>query len=132
MALLKNKKLANKFVITAYGKIQFSAEGIADVEDSVAEKLATLKDYELVGAENHDEVKKPEEAVDEQKEDEVVDETDSDEEEIIDEEYEEEVDLKAELEAMNVKQLEKYAKENDIDLNGATKKADIISAILGE
>lgn len=38
-------------------------------------------------------------------------------------------DRQRELEEMTVPDLVQYAKENDIDLQGATKKADIIQAI---
>ena len=135
MVTLMNKKLANKNLVTAYGKLQFSAEGEVEVEETVARKLATLKDFSIVGEE---------EAVDETSEDEVgedLTDEESDADEADDENTEndeEETDVeetsitKEELEKMSVKQLEKFAKDNDIDLGSATRKADIIAVILGE
>ena len=121
MVTLMNKKLANKNLITAYGKIQFSEDGTVEVEETVAKKLATLKDFSVVEEETTDE-----EVIDDEVDE--VDEQNAEEEEV-----DEETSItKEELEKMSVKQLEKYAKDNEIDLGSATRKADIIAVILGE
>ena len=132
MAILKNKAFVGKDLITAYGKITFSAEGKAEVEDNLATKLATLNGFSI---EADEEINDEEDTVEEE---DTTEEEDNEEDEQIDESVdEEEADeenpiTREELENMTVKQLEKYAKEMDIDLAGATKKAEIISVILGE
>lgn len=149
MAILKNIRLANSNLVTAFGKFHFSEDGTVEVDDAVAEKLATLNGYSIVDGEEKDDKegnKDDDGKVGNNDGDGHQDGSDngnpdgdgstdggnngnpddgngnSNEEEI----------TREELEELTVKQLEKYAKENEIDLKGATKKADIISAILGE
>lgn len=126
MAILKNTAFANKSLVTAYGKIEFNENGISEVKDFVAKKLANLKGFTV---EESDENLEVEEVVEE----ETTEEVEEIEEELDEVEENEKTSVtREELEALTVKQLEKFAKENEIDLAGATKKADIISVILGE
>lgn len=116
MAILKNVKLANKEIATAFGNFKFSEEGITEMNYDLAVRLAELKDFSLV--EDEEEDAEPDVQIDETEAEEEVE--------------EENLITREELEKMTVKQLEKYAKDNEIDLVDATKKADIVSVILGE
>lgn len=120
MAILKNVKLANKEIATAFGNFKFSEEGITEMNYDLAVRLAELKDFSLV--EEEDEAEEEDAESDVQ-----IDETEAEEDV-----EEENLITREELEKMTVKQLEKYAKDNEIDLGDATKKADIVSVILGE
>lgn len=67
----------------------------------------------------------------EEKETPKVEKSDEDDEDNEDIDTDTDILTEDELSKMNVPQLKKVAKENDIDLNGATKKDDIIPIILG-
>lgn len=148
MALIKCFKRANRIVVTSRGNIEFNKDGIANVEDeALANAIVKLAGYSFVEAEesttqsdtqNEGESQIPEQnnAVEtnstEQTKD--VDEPseskeDADEVEGEETESDEAENEEPDFESMSVKQLEKYAKDNDIDLGKATKKADIISVI---
>lgn len=114
MAILKNMKLSSKEIVTAFGNFRFSEDGTVEMDYDLAVRLAELKDFSLVEDEAEEEDAKP---------DVQIDETDAEEENLI---------TREELEKMTVKQLEKYAKDSEIDLGDATKKVDIVSVILGE
>lgn len=118
MAILKNKRYANAAIVTAFGKIQFDADGKADIDDTAAAKLATLEGFSIDGEVSEVEKKTVKETKSEQVED-------AKEVEADDAEEEDEVDLAS----MNVPQLRKYAKDNGIDLGNAQKKDDIIAVI---
>lgn len=111
MSILRNKNFAGKELITAFGKILFNEKGEANVELVVAEKLATLRGFEVVDS-------KP-----------IGEEVIGDKSEEIIENNIEKADLEA-LNKMNVPQLRKYAKDHGIDLEDATKKDEIIAIIL--
>lgn len=136
MSKIFNNRLKGKQLSTSYGKVQFNSDGVAEIEnEELVEKLLELNGYKLVegdenAAENHQE--KPdagktstaEETTQKNAED-----TSEDEEEddgVAETEYTEES-----LMEKNVPQLKKVAKDNDIDLAGATKKDEIIAIILG-
>ena len=125
MAILKNIRLANSNLVTAFGKFHFSEDGTVEVDEAVAEKLATLNGYSSVDKDEKDDKE------DKKDDDGKVGNDDGNPDDGNPDDGEKEV-TREELEPLTVKQLEKYAKENEIDLKGATKKADIISAILGE
>jgi hypothetical protein len=144
MAILKNIRFANKELVTAFGKIHFDANGTADVEDSAAAKLSTLKGFSVVEEDSSDETENTQETKSEQQEDESEEvsvettEEDSAEQDENAETAEQEdsaaeadkTALHDELEKMNVPQLKKYAKDNGIDIGSASKKDDIIAAIM--
>ena len=151
MSKIFNDNHKGKSIVTAIGLISFDENGIAEVNDEeMVEKLLQLDGYKRPEGEEisdqtkqseqpQNEIKQPEvkdnsseeqstqendeEALDDEEE---VDEEEVDEEKVEGEELTEEV-----LIAKNVPQLRKIAKDNSIDLNGATKKDEIIAIILG-
>lgn len=123
MAILKNIAFANKNLVTAFGKITFDGNGEVHLDDSAAEKLATLDGFSIVEETTTPDTKNAVETKSEQVADEVATDT-------VEEETADEVIDRDELEKMNVPQLRKYAKTNNIDISGLSKKDDIIDAIL--
>lgn len=142
MSKIYNGRHKGSSIATSIGIITFDANGIADVDDEeMVEKLLQLDGYERPDSEEADkqpeqseqpqnETKQPaaEENSSEEENDQKNDEsTSEDEKEKADsEELTEEV-----LTTKNVPQLRKIAKDNNIDLNGATKKDEIVAIILG-
>ena len=117
-------KRAGKKIVANTGKIiEFDSNGIADIKDeNYVANLIELDGFELVDGE-----KIPEKAP-EVKETEVT----LDEETTEVEEVEEAPELSEEfLVDKNVPQLRKIAKDNGIDLAGASKKDEIIAVIIG-
>lgn len=49
MVKLINKSLKNKPLVTKWGKVQFDAEGVAEVNEEVAEMLTQLNGYSVEG-----------------------------------------------------------------------------------
>lgn len=137
MSKIINNRLKGKQLATSYGKVQFNSDGVAEIEnEELVEKLLKLNGYKLVeGDENSDENRQEEpdagktSAAEEttQKNDEDTSEDEPEEDDgVAETEYTEES-----LMEKNVPQLKKVAKDNDIDLAGATKKDEIIAVILG-
>lgn len=137
MSKIINNRLKGKQLATSYGKVQFNSDGVAEIEnEELVEKLLKLNGYKLVeGDENSAENRQEEpdagktSAVEEttQKNDEDTSEDEPEEDDgVAETEYTEES-----LMEKNVPQLKKVAKDNDIDLAGATKKDEIIAIILG-
>lgn len=140
---VQNLSKAGKSVLTAIGSIQFDNNGVAEVKDEdFAKSLLELKGYEP--ADPNAIVEMPEEP--ETTEDAAPEEVDNGEEETseevettedaeagddTDEAGDDNDELINELNAMTVPQLRKYAKDNNIDLQGASKKDEIIPVILG-
>lgn len=127
---IKNIHLINKELITSLGSATFNNEGIAEVVEEIGNALLELDGYsdadneatepEVVNLENK--------VVEEVPVEEAPSEPENDGEEAKEEESD---NLEEELSKMNVPQLKKYAKDNNIELNDASKKDEIISMILG-
>lgn len=149
MSKIFNDNHKGKSIATAIGLISFDENGIAEVNDEeMVEKLLQLDGYKRPeGEETSDQTKQSEQSQNEIKQPEVKDNsseeqsTQENDEEALNDEDEEEVDEEVDEEgeelteevliAKNVPQLRKIAKDNSIDLNGATKKDEIIAIILG-
>lgn len=124
---MKGKKMT-----TSIGIIEFDANGVADIKDeNYVASLMELDGFELADGEQMPE------KVDDNEEVEVP----SEEEESPQETEEETAETPAEEEASefseealadkNVPQLRKIAKDNNIDLAGASKKDEIVAIIIG-
>ena len=128
MSKIFNGNNKGQSIATAIGLISFDENGIAEVNDEeMAEKLLQLDGYKRPDGEGA-----PKQPQSEPKKAEV--ENNSSEEENVEEEKSEgegEELTEEVLTTKNVPQLRKIAKDNDIDLNGATKKDEIIAIILG-
>ena len=147
MSKIFNGNHKGKSIATAIGLISFDENGIAEVDDEeMVEKLLQLDGYERPeGEEVSEQPKQSEHHQNEAKQPEVKenssggentqenDEDNSDDEkEKVGEEKSEGEELTEEvLTTKNVPQLRKIAKDNNIDLNGATKKDEIVAIILG-
>lgn len=135
MVTLVNTAFKNKSLVTSWGKIEFSAEGVAEVEDIVGEKLSKLTGFSL-----GTKVSTPDDENDQKNKNMTLEnqnmasdktETISDNQE--DESQDDETTITAEeLDAMNVPQLKKYAKEAGIDVANLSKKQELIDAILAK
>lgn len=154
MATLKNVAYANKDLVTAYGTFHFSETGETEVDESTGKKLATLQGFSLIGdteepeqendsveqdAEKDEQGENPtpeEENAQETEENDEPESEDEDEEpddsENADEDAEEDEITEDELQEYTVAELKKYAKDNGIDIGTASKKQDIINAIIGK
>lgn len=153
MSKIFNNRLKGKQLATSQGLIQFNAEGVADISnEELVEKLLELKGYTLVegsekSSENPDKTPKVEKTSDEKENTQKNDEDDSksgegndnaEDEEKNDSDEEDEtknddgVWTEEKLAAIkNVAQLKKIAKDNNIDLQGATKSDEIKAIIIG-
>lgn len=152
MSKVFNNRLKGKQLATSIGLIQFDANGVADIADEeMVEKLLELKGYSLAeegenSAQNLEKDSETEKTSPEEKNTQENDENTSedvqDEEDKVEDKSEEvEGDLEdaadegawteEKLANKNVPQLKKIAKDNNIDLNGASKKDEIIAIILG-
>lgn len=124
---LLNLQLKNRILITSKGNFEFDGEGTSDIPDEVAKGLLTLANYSEYKGKNS--------SVKEKKEDEPINIPSKEEKQDIDEISSDKEETKhytrEELEEKNVLQLKKIAKELDVDLDGKSKKDDIIDAILG-
>lgn len=128
MSMIFNNRLKNKELVTSKGKIQFNAEGVADIQDEeLVNKLLELSGYSLFDGEQ------PKKAVESPKEeDESTDEVDESTDEVDDDIFSENDEFTEEsLSTKNVPQLRKIAKDNNIDIAGANKKDEIIAIIIG-
>lgn len=160
MSKILCERMKGRQLNTAFGQFSFDSQGIAEVPDEHVNKLLALSGYKLVGgkpaepkeedeqedasgaqndAENGQVDKTSNEGENDQKNDEgdaeeaEKDGTQEDEEEPEDDEPEKgkpAVTVEY-LNGKNVAQLKKIAKDNNIDLVGATKKDEIIPIILG-
>lgn len=138
MSKIFNNRLKGKQLATSQGLIQFNAEGVADISnEELVEKLLELKGYTLVegsekSSENPDKTPKVEKTSDEKENTQKNDEDDSkSDEENNEEKVVETTFIPEELEGKNVAQLKKIAKDNNIDLQGATKSDEIKAIIIG-
>lgn len=139
MSKIINELLKGKAVVTSGGLITFDSEGVANVDDEeLVERLIQLKGYKRAKEDIQPENPEPqEEAKEEDKVEEVppeeenAQETDESTSEDKEEEAAESKFTEEFLSAKNVPQLKKIAKDNNIDLAGATKKDEIIAIILG-
>lgn len=148
MSKIFNNRLKGKQLATSQGLIQFNAEGVADIpNEELVEKLLELKGYTLVegsekSSENPDKTPKVEKTSDKKENTQKNDEDDSKSDEENDNTEEDETKNDAEgddgvwteekLAAIkNVAQLKKIAKDNNIDLQGATKSDEIKAIIIG-
>jgi len=109
-----NARFKNHKVSFKDKQLHFNEDGIAEVIDEHADLLIELDGYSLVEAEEHDAVS-----------------TDTNiESDEADASENTEISEGTELSNMTIKQLNRYAASENIDLGGATKKEDIISAIV--
>lgn len=138
MSKIFNNRLKGKQLATSQGLIQFNTEGVADISnEELVEKLLELKGYTLVegsekSSENPDKTPKVEKTSDEKENTQKNDEDDSkSDEENNEEKVVETTFIPEELEGKNVAQLKKIAKDNNIDLQGATKSDEIKAIIIG-
>lgn len=157
MSKIFNNRLKGKQLATSQGLIQFNAEGVADISnEELVEKLLELKGYTLVegdgkSSENPDKTPKVEKTLDEKENTQKNDEDDSKSDEENDNaedkeknDSDEEDETKNDAEGddgvwteekltaiKNVAQLKKIAKDNNIDLQGATKSDEIKAIIIG-
>ena len=157
MSKIFNNRLKGKQLATSQGLIQFNAEGVANISnEELVEKLLELKGYTLVegsekSSENLDKTPKVEKTSDEKENTQKNDEDDfksdegndnAEDKEKNDSDEENETKNNAEgddgvwteekLAAIkNVAQLKKIAKDNNIDLQGATKSDEIKAIIIG-
>lgn len=125
--LIKNTKYANKSLVIAGGQITFDEKGVTEVTpDEFAEKLLKLNGFSAV--ENQNPAKSDE--VEPTEEDNTPKEENQTEDKNISSEDNAEDDLESKLNKLNVPQLKKYAKEQNIDLGDVSKKDDIIKLIV--
>ena len=146
MSKIVNTTLKGQGVMTAFGRVEFNDEGISgEVSDELRDAIICLEGYSVLDEEEsktgEDAVTEPgvdklppegENAQEEQSkgvEDENPDENEKSEDGKNSEKDEKSEEI--EFEKMNVPQLKKYAKENGIDLMGASKKDEILPIILG-
>ena len=153
------ERMKGRPLVTAFGTFQFDSQGVADVPDEHVEKLLTLKGYREVGKEdkqttetqqedasngqndakntqvgkNTPEEENNQENDESSGDDEQVEDAGNDEEAAADsqEGEQKEVVTAETFEGKNVAQLKKIAKDNNIDLAGATKKDEIIPILIG-
>lgn len=157
MSKVSCERMKGRQLNTAFGQFKFDQQGIAEVPDEHVNKLLTLNGYKLVGdkpaepekedvpdaqngAESGQVDKTSNGGENDQNDDESgVEQSEEDEnqnDEVEDAEQEPEKSDKPAvtveyLNGKNVAQLKKIAKDNGIDLAGATKKDEIIPIILG-
>lgn len=113
MFLIKNYKRANRTISIRDNLVKFDSNGVAEIEDEkLFNVLKTVPEYTPV-------VKAPI----------TTDDKDKDKDEDEDTNNTEIKSEKQELNDMSIKQLEKFAKDKNIDLGKATKKSDIIEVI---
>ncbi len=115
MFLIKNCKRANRIISVRGNLVKFDAIGVAEIEDeNLFNVLKTVPEYVPI-------VKSPITTDDKDEDEDKDKDEDTNNTEIKSE--------KQELNNMTIRQLEKYAKDNNIDLGKATKKSDIIKVI---
>lgn len=148
MSKLYNPNKANEQIAFAGGTAIFDAEGYTEVADEVAKRLSTLPGYSLVDENGEIAIETEEvESNPTQDDDQTISDTEDTENDVEAPSTEEEnadgdksdkddtseasAEFAKRLSKMNVAQLKKYARENNIDLYGATKKDPIISIIMG-
>ena len=144
MSKVLNESMKGKTVVMACGQVSFDENGVAEIADEefVAE-LVQLNGYSMADG-STPAPKKPvfepadndtDETSTEEKNtqnDAETDENDGQEESSEETSETEESGLTiADLEKKNVAQLKKIAKDNDVDLAGASKKDEIMSIIIG-
>lgn len=122
MKQLINLSKKNQKIVSIFGTIAFNSEGIAEVEDAVADTLSTLKGYTVKGAETPQNGSKP----DAQELNQEVSPKSSEDtsEVVVTTEYSSE-----ELNSKTVPELRKLAISLGCDVTGLSKKVDFISAI---
>lgn len=131
-----NYRMANRRLVIIGETVTFDGNGNARVSDEVAAELLKLSGYSTLDnpevpepvPEPAPETKAEPKAEVEPEAAEPKAEPEPEAAEPAEEESAKE-GLEAELEGMNVPQLRKYAKEHGIELDGATKKVDILAAI---
>lgn len=151
MSKIKSERMKNRKLNTSFGQFTFDSEGITDVPEEHVHKLLALKGYKLLNGgdgqtddtegdqkttqngENSTQVtSSPDEGENTQNEDEKQQDDDDSEGEDDESDDTEGEELDAEkLDKLTVPQLKKIAKEREIDLNGASKKDEIIAIIIG-
>lgn len=153
MSKVRNENMKGKTVVMACGQVSFDAQGIAEIPDDFAVELVQLNGYEAVDGipqpnpeENPEadetstetETQQEDAGTDENGQEETQPEENPDQTENDEEKSEDDAQGKdestltiADLEGKNVAQLKKVAKDNDVDLAGATKKDEIMSIIIG-
>jgi hypothetical protein len=144
MAILKNLSFAQKELVTQWGKLLFDENGEAEVSDEAGEKLATLKGFSVVldneadknsdDDENAQETEnttpgEPENGESEQQE-EPADEAGEKQETAQEDTPAAPVYTEEELNAKNVPQLKKIAKDMGLKVAADAKKAELVNAIL--
>lgn len=134
MVSLVNKAFRGKSLVTSWGKIEFSAEGVAKVEDVVGEKLSKLTGFSLAS-----ETSTPNNGNGQKNENTTSDDQNAatNKTKITPDNQEDENDENKtisaeELDTMNVPQLKKYAKEVGIDVTNINKKQELVDAILAK
>lgn len=156
MSKVYSERLRNRVLKTAFGEFSFDGQGVAEVPDEHVKKLLALKGYHLPKGETApntentgEEAPQPsapaeqetpetpsmgENPSDDENEQETDESTEGDENEdegTGEEKTEKKSYTVEQLESKNVAQLKKIAKDNNIDLAGATKKDEIIPVIIG-
>lgn len=151
MVRLVSKTMKNRPLVTKWGKIQFDAQGVAEVEDEVGEKLSQLDGYSLEGEDSTPDDSKQQDnedtTSDEQKNDdsqkENSEQESDDEESTVEDEEESTTDDEAgadaqgdeekpDLSGMNVAQLRKFAKDNNIEIPAGVTKRDAILEVINK
>lgn len=143
--------MKSKNVVTSYGTFEFDSEGVSEMTDEQAERLSKLRGYKILdnaeGTSSEDdkedsEGKSSDNEENDQIEDEIheeessedddqdLEDADPDTSDNEDEETEEQF-TEEKLDKLTVAQLKKIAKDAEVDLNGATKKDEIICILLG-
>lgn len=133
MSKICNERMKGRTLTTSFGEFKFDLNGVAEIPDEHINKLLTLKGYRVLGD-------IPEQSGDENEDANISstneenaqnDDSNDEEQDAEDEDNTDEGITPEELDKMTVPQLKKIAKDNDIDLNGATKKDAMIPIILG-
>lgn len=149
MSKVRNENMKGKTVVMACGQVSFDSQGIAEIPDDFAVELVQLNGYEAVDGipqpnpeadetlaeteTQQEDAETDENGQEETQPEENPDQTENDEEKSEDDAQgkDESTLTIADLEGKNVAQLKKVAKDNDVDLAGATKKDEIMSIIIG-
>jgi hypothetical protein len=135
MAILKNLNLKGQNLVTQWGELTFNENGETEIGEDAGKKLSTLNGFSFISDEEmekySDDEKNSQETENtttdesiEETEDEEIETEDSSEEENV-AEYSEE-----ELNAKNVAQLKKIAKEMGLTVASDAKKKQIIDIII--
>lgn len=135
MKVLMNLRLARRSVQTRFGIISFGPNGQSEVEDNVADALSALNGYSVIESETtnqQSDTKNTEEPAVEGKQDKEPEDKETISEEVSGgSKCEVETLTRDELDNRTVPAIKKYAKDHSVDIEGLTKKAELLDAIYG-